>query len=340
MFKIVVVGPGLIGTKHIEIVRKADSADLVGIVCSDASYDKCCNIYPEPVFRNLQEAIAQCCPDGVIVSSPNEYHLEHLKTCAEHGVPVLLEKPALLSTEEFDQFEEFFGREYAESRVLVGHHRVHSTQLLQARKMIASGLVGKVNGFVGRAAFYKPSHYFEVAPWRTRLPGGGPLLINLIHEVQTMRLLVGELSDIVGFKTSQFRGFEVEDTVALSLRFETGALGSFFLTDTSVSPFSWELTSGENPSYPLQRDLGCYEVYGTHGCLSIPDLTLYSQEEGSRSWWRDLKRDRSLAEFNNPLIAQFNHFLEIIKGRELPLVSLVSGMNNVKVIEQLSRALL
>lgn len=339
--RIMVIGPGLIGKKHIEIINNSVSAELVGIVTRTESLDSTKSRYPDvPVYDELFMAMERLRPDGVIIASPNEMHLRHLETCAKFNCPVLLEKPALLDFSEFMKFNEQFGGLYGQRKVLVGHHRVHSSQLMQAKSLIDSGSIGTINGFVGRAAFFKPDFYFNEKKWRKELPGGGPILINLIHEVQSMRLLIGEISQISGHKTSNFRGFDVEDTVSLSIRFESGALGTFFLSDTSVSPYSWELTSGENKSYPKHSDVSCYEIFGTSGTLTVPDLKLFSQKINDRSWWKEICQTKQFIVENDPLVAQFDHFLRVIVSGEMPLVDLNSGIRNVKIVDDLKRVLI
>ena len=65
-------------------------------------------------------------------------------------------------------------------------------------------------------------------------------------------------------------------------------LGTISVSDTVVSPWSWELTSGENPAYPHTGET-CYTVGGTLGSLSIPHLDLW-RNPAEPSWWEPIGR--------------------------------------------------
>ena len=65
----------------------------------------------------------------------------------------------------------------------------------------------------------------------------------MIHEVHNLRMLCGEIDAMQAFSSHATRGFAVEDTVAITLRFASGALGTFILSDTAASPRIWEQTS-------------------------------------------------------------------------------------------------
>ena len=116
--------------------------------------------------------------------------------------------------------------EQANVPLLVGHHRRHNPLLTQARKIVGAGTLGKLVAVVGSAAFYKPDRYFQEMPWRSQ-PGGGPILINMIHEVDNLRVLAGEIVAVQATASRAVRGFPVEDTVAITLRFAKGGAGHF-----------------------------------------------------------------------------------------------------------------
>jgi predicted dehydrogenase len=118
----------------------------------------------------------------------------------------------------------------------------------------------------------------------------------------------------LGVTSNAVRGFAVEDTAAVCLRFANGALGTITLSDTVAAPWSWELTSGENPAYSRSTD-DCYLLAGTEGSLTVPRLEL-SRYEGERGRYALLSRKRI-----DPLITQMRHFARVIQGQEPPRIT-------------------
>ena len=223
--------------------------------------------------------------------------------------------------------------------MLVGHHRTHSTLLSVAEQFLRSEHFGRLVSVMGSAQFYKPYQYFVDGPWRTRI-GGGPILINLIHEIGLMRHFCGEISSVVALASNVVRNFEVEDSVSISLRFSNGALGTFMLSDTAASSKSWEMTAGENPAYPHFPDEDCYHFAGTQGSLDFPSMRVRSYAKKSdRSWWTPFVSERLTVERRDPLAAQLDHFVAVIKGRETPIVTAYEGYRNMLVIEAIARSI-
>jgi predicted dehydrogenase len=176
----------------------------------------------------------------------------------------------------------------------------------------------------------KPDNYFDVA-WR-REKGAGPVLINLIHDVDAFRFLCGEVIAVQAMESNAHRGHSVEDTAAILLRFANGAIGSLDVSDSIVAPWSWELTSGENPVYPQQQDQFCYLIGGSHGSLTIPQLEVW-ENPGRRSWYEPLARDRAPYDFEDPLQVQVRHFCDVILGLAPPMVPAREGLNTLRVVE-------
>jgi predicted dehydrogenase len=329
--RIAVAGAGLIGQAHMTAAQASASVELSAVVDPSPAAAAVAVRAGVPLYASLDELIERDRPDGVVLATPNQLHAPHATTCIAAGLPILLEKPITPTVAE----GELLLRDVAArpGRVLIGHHRAHSPIMAKARQVVASGVLGRLVAVTGSAMFFKPDHYFSEGPWRTQ-PGGGPILLNLIHEVHNLRMLCGEIEAVQAITSNAVRGFAVEDTAAITLRFTSGALGTFMLSDTAASARSWEQTSRENKAYPNYGDEDCYVIAGTNGSLSVPTMRLktYPRAE-DRSWWKpfevgvvDLVRD-------DPIRLQMEHFGAVVRDETEPLVTARDGLENLRVTE-------
>ena len=117
------------------------------------------------------------------------------------------------------------------------------------------------------------------------------MLINVVHDLDLLRHLCGEVAEIQAMQSSHARGLEVEDTVSLNLRFESGAVGSFLASDAGVSPWGWDQSTEETLAFPFLPDGVAYRLVGTRGALSVPNLAKYSYDPSvSADWHSPLSR--------------------------------------------------
>ena len=334
---LVVVGPGLMGKKHIELIFNNPSCNLAAIVAPNfIEHHEFCSKIKIPLHYDLKSCLSCNDVDGVIISSPNLFHAEQAKICIDSGIPVLIEKPITSLSNEGIKLLNLAEKKSA--KILVGHHRAYSPILIKSREIIQQGILGRIVSVMGSALFYKPPEYFKAGPWRSEI-GGGPVLINLIHEVGILRSLCGEISAVQAISSSNIRNYEVEDTVAINFQFTNGALGTFILCDTAASAKSWEQTSREDPSYPTYPNEDCYSVSGLRGSLAIPSMKLkYYAEDNNRSWWTPFTETVAEVVKEDPLKTQLEHFLEVIKGKEKPIVSAFEGLQNLIVTEAIHKA--
>ena len=122
--------------------------------------------------------------------------------------------------------------------VLVGQHRRHNPFVNKAKEIIESGELGKLTVSSFHYMIYKNDEYFDVE-WR-RKKGAGPILVNLVHDVDLLRYLLGEPVAVQGMQSSAARGFETEDSAVVNVRFADGALASMTISDATASPWNWE----------------------------------------------------------------------------------------------------
>lgn len=328
---IAVAGAGYIGQAHIDAVLASNTVQLSAIVDPSPNAVTTAAKYGVPLYMSLDELFIKNKPNGVVLATPNQLHLAHAKACMDAGVPMLLEKPITVTVVEAEELVAYQAK--TKATILIGHHRAHSPIMAKAKEVISSGKLGKLVAVMGSALFVKPDHYFDDGPWRREI-GAGPILLNMIHEVHNLRMLCGEISQVQALTSHTARGFAVEDTVAVNLRFTSGALGTFMLSDCAASAKSWEQTSQENTAYPSYDDEDCYTVAGTHGSLSIPTMRLksYAKDE-DRSWWKPFDVSTVAMQRSDPIAHQMEHFGKVVRGEAKPLVSAFDGMQNLKITE-------
>jgi predicted dehydrogenase len=328
--RIAVVGAGLIGKKHIGLVSEA--VELAAVIDPTPAAESIAESHGAAWFADLHDYLGRERPDGVIVATPNQLHVEHGLACIEAGIPILIEKPI---ADEADGAEKLVSAsEAAGVPILVGHHRRHNPLIEAARQAIESGRLGDIVSVNAQFWLYKPDDYFDV-DWRKR-EGAGPVFINLIHDVDLLRHLCGEVVSVQAIDSRRARGHEVEDSAVVLLEFDNGALGTVTVSDTIVAPWSWEFASGENPAYP-HTETSCYRIGGNKASLSIPDLTLWFHP-GQRSWWEPIERTTLPYEAQDPLPLQLKHFVDVIRNGAKPLVSGREGLQTLRVVEAIKRA--
>ncbi len=314
--KVAIFGAGLIGRRHVE--QAIAQAQLVAIVDPSDTAKAFAEEVGVAHFLDPQDYLADHTPDGIVIATPNHLHVDHALACIAEGIPILIEKPFADTLENANFIAQ--AANVSDVPVLVGHHRRHNPIVARAKAEIEAGSLGDIVAVQGQFWLYKPDDYFD-ATWR-KGPGAGPAMINFIHDVDLLRHFCGEIVEVQAMRSNAQRGQTVEDTAAIIMRFACGALGTFSISDTVVAPWSWEMTSGENPVYP-HRPGTSYAIGGTQASLSVPDLYKWSHD-GPRSWWNSIESEKLHVEHADAFIRQFSHFLDVINGAP-PLVSAQEG---------------
>jgi predicted dehydrogenase len=333
--RIAVAGAGLIGRRHLEEIDAGGSAEIAAVVDPFPAAREVADTLGVPLYGSLAELFEADRPDGVILATPNQLHVDGGLECVAAGVPVLVEKPIGDTVEGATRLVE--AAEAAGVPLLTGHHRNYSAIMAKAREIVQSGVLGSIVAVVGTAMFCKPDDYFDVGDGWRRRPGGGPILLNLVHEVNNLQSLVGSVVRVQAATSNATRGFEVEDTAAMVFTFADGALGTFLLSDTAASPRSWEQTSEENASFATSPDEDCYHLAGTRGSLSVPTMRL-KVYEGERSWWQPFESSAIELERSDPLATQIEHFAAVIRGEAEPICSGRDGLKTLLVVDAVLEA--
>ncbi|KAE9993648.1 hypothetical protein Vi05172_g1069 [Venturia inaequalis] len=336
--KIVIIGTGLIGPRHAQAVLREPMAELSCIVDPNPAAQKVAQDLGTAWYNSTKEMLASGCrPVAAIVCTPNHTHVSVSKELLDAGIHVLVEKPISGDAESAQSLIQ-----YAKDKklvLLVGHHRRFNPYIVATKKFLQAGNIGSITAISGLWTICKPSPYFE-APmeWHRSSSSGGPIMINLIHEIDILHYLLGPITRVFAEKTMSRRCFEAEEGAAIVLRFESGIVGTFLLSDNTPSPHNFEAGTGENPMIPkVGKDV--YRIFGTEGMVSIPDMK-WSRYDGVNSWAEEIKEIEVEVDMGKaPFELQVKHLVEVLAGREDPVCSGADGLRAVVVCEAVKKAL-
>lgn len=330
---IVLLGAGLIGREHAALLGRNPQVKLVAIADPAETAKATADTFGSRYFADFREMLDEMRPDGAIIALPNALHVEAALACVERGIPCLVEKPvadtlaaAMLLVEAMER---------TGVPVLVGHQRRHSPDIAKARQLVEDGTLGRLVALNGMWMTDKPESYFD-ASWR-RLPGGGPLLINLIHDIDCLRFICGDIEEVVAFTSNAVRKFEVEDTAGVCLRFASGALGTIVMSDTAVSPYNWDTAAGQALYFHHQPE-NTYFLAGTKAALALPSMDLWSHETAAGHWQDPLLKRHVTLDGSRAYENQLGHFIRVITGEEQPLISARDGMMTLATVLAIAEA--
>lgn len=311
-----IVGLGTMGRRHLRLVASSPACHLAAIADPAPQARHAAAAAGTPWHACCERMIEQEELDAVIVAAPTQLHAKVGLHAVRAGIPTLLEKPLAHSLAAGLKLVRAAARHSVP--VCVGHHRRFDPSTTAARKILDELRIGRLVGVSGLWAARKPERYFDTR-WR-RKPGGGPVLTNLIHDIDLLRHLCGEVRSVYAETTARERGLEVEDGGAIVLRFESGPVATVTFSDAAASPWGWESATGENPEIPASGQ-NCYRFLGTAGALEFPAIRLWlTQPRAEPDWGCRIKpQDHPLGD-RRALADQLQHFCQVVQGEDQPAV--------------------
>jgi predicted dehydrogenase len=327
--RLCLIGMGMIGKLHAETMSKMKDLEFVAASDVDAKHQKAAEELGTKYYQSYEEMIGKEKLDGVVVAVPNELHLPVGATCAKKGLNILMEKPIAADLESADRLIEV--AQQNKVILMVGHHRRHNPLIEELRNIVRGGQIGKLVGVTVLWSLYKPKDYFKGPfAWRAQ-PGGGPIRINLIHEIDNIRYICGDVTRLYAEVSNSARQFPVEDTVSITLRIAGGAVANIFLTDTAPGNIGYEANTGENLFFYHSPE-NCYYYYGTEGVVTFPGMKKFFYRDAAKAGWQyplceeGIKIDRE-----DPYTRQIRNFCGVIQGTEAPKIDGVDARKTLEV---------
>lgn len=323
--RILVVGGGLIGARHVLCVHRHDRCTLVGLVDPDPKIPTSVDVSRYQDMSQVTDPV-----DGVILATPTRLHAAQGEYAASKGWHILIEKPVASDLAEARALSEAVERAGVGS--LVGHHRRYHASVQQLKQLVAQGEIGTPVSVSLIWAMRKPDGYFQ-GNWRTT--DGSPVLINLVHDIDILRFILGEITAVAALRGASQRGGDRIESGAVAMTFASGATGTISFADTTPSPWGFEAATGENPNIGTTGQDMIW-IAGTKGAVSYPSLTLWSGTD-----WATPATPRDLIRAQNdkpPLDAQLDHFIAVMEGAR-PLIDVADATRTLDIALQIETQL-
>ncbi|KAI7202863.1 NAD(P)-binding protein [Hortaea werneckii] len=336
---VAVIGTGVIGPRHAKSVVSCEDATLFCLVDPSPAAAQIAQDFNVPLFgsvREMQEA--GVAPDAAIVCTPNKTHVAVSEELLEIGVHVLVEKPISTTIESGRRLVE--AAEQSGRHLLVGHHRRFNPFVTATKQALLENKIGRPIAVSGLWMTFKPPEYYQ-APmeWHAQAGDGGPILINLVHEVDILQYLLGPITRVHAEQTISQRGHEAEEGAAILLRFASGVVGTFVLSDATPSPHSFEQGTGENPLLP-QSGRDFYRIFGSEGTLSVGDMTLWKFGDGEQKTWTSKIGSSEVAVGKEvPFDEQIEHLVRVVRDEEQPRCTGKDGLSALMVCDAVKTAI-
>ena len=291
--KIALVGTGGWAREHARILQGRPDVNFCAIVGRNEERTATrAAEYGTTPYTDLAQMLDEQKPDLVCLCLPNQHHFDLTMQVIEAGVPLLVEKPLVFEMEQADALLEAAKAKNLFFAINFNHRYAKPLQL--AKEKIESGEVGEV----------------VFATWRFGGEGFSDhphanLIETQCHAFDQLEWLCGPIASVMAEMTEQTgKGFS---TLALSLRFQNGAVGS--LLGTYDSSYAY-------------RDTQRIEVNGTKGRVLIEDTVRHFEfqragDETAQVWesgyFNDLDR-----EFHRTFDRHMDDILSAFRAGEQP----------------------
>ena len=253
--KVCLIGAGQWGRQHARVFSQRPDVTLCAV--AGRSLEKTRTRAAEfglRAYTNVLEMLEREKPELVSLSLPNLEHFEATMEVIQSGYPLLVEKPLAFDLREADQMLTEAAKRDLFFAINFNHRYAKPLQL--AREAIEKGRLGDLTHAIWR--------FGGEANISTHLHAN--LIETQCHGFDQLEHLCGPIGSVMAEMTDQTGGGY--RTVALALRFASGAVGSMVGTYDS--------------SYAYQ-DTHRLEINGTHGRLVVEDTVqrFYFQPVGN-----------------------------------------------------------
>jgi myo-inositol 2-dehydrogenase / D-chiro-inositol 1-dehydrogenase len=252
--RVAVIGSGHWGWQHARVWSERPDVELCAVYSRSADRARArADAFGAHAYIDVAALVERERPDLLSVSLPNKGHFAMTRNLIELGVPLLVEKPLVFDLAEADEL--LAAAERKELFFAIDFNHRYARPTMMAKIAIESGRLGDL----------------VFATWRFGGEGGRcfdheNLIETQCHAFDTLEHLLGPI-DAISAEMADLTG-KGYSTLALSLRFASGAVGS--------------LVGSYDSSYAYS-DTQRLEINGTRGRVLVVDTVKRYEFQAAKS---------------------------------------------------------
>ncbi|PKO19990.1 hypothetical protein CVU37_00505 [candidate division BRC1 bacterium HGW-BRC1-1] len=232
-----VIGCGLMGARHVEILHATPGARVVCVVDTDLdTATRTAALCPDSavVASSYEAALARSDIDAVVICLPSGQHAAAGMLAARAGKHVIMEKPIAVKTGDGQRLVDECERAGVLCAVICQNRFSDAMQAVKAafdRGDMGAPLLGRAS-----VKWYRHDPYYAQSNWRGRVDGegGGVLMNQAVHSLDQLIWFFGEPTEVKGMTHHSRAVLETEDVGLALLRFPGGAIATL---EASTSTF-------------------------------------------------------------------------------------------------------
>jgi predicted dehydrogenase len=220
------LGGGLIATFHSKMLRNSPLPIVRAGVYDVDPHRAAAFAAASGCEVAASEAALLDASDAVYVCTWTSEHRGQVDAAAARGLHVFCEKPLAVDLATAQSMLATVTSAGITHQVGLVLRR--SPAFLMARELVRDPAAGAVMAVVFRDDQFIPVQGHYGSTWRSdrRLAGSGTLLEHSIHDVDLLRMIVGDIESVSADQQNHHGHEGIEDVVVASVRFRSGALGT------------------------------------------------------------------------------------------------------------------
>lgn len=239
LVRFAVVGLGLMGQRHCEVIAALPEAELVAVCDHDgARASQISVVHGVDATTAYDELIEREDIEAVVICLPSAMHAEFGIRAARQGKHVIVEKP--IDSRSASAKKLAATCHQAGVRCIVINQNRYSRGLAALKFAVHSGIMGKPVLARATVKWFRHDDYYVKSTWRGRKEGefGGVLINQAVHSIDTLQWLFGKPDQVSGFVSrSRPDIVEMEDNAVAILKWGCGLLATLEASTSSAPGF-------------------------------------------------------------------------------------------------------